>query len=272
MSTKKPTADDLSTIGQEARNKFSPALLQNKVALVTGASRGIGRAIAIGLGAIGAEVIINYHSDEKAAAQVVAAIKDLGGHALAKRFNVQSVADTRIAVEDILEQFENIDILVNNAGIGEMSSILEITEDKLDEILSINLKGALFCCQCVVPSMIQTGGGKIVNVSSLAAFIGMPLQSAYAASKAAIIGMTHSMAKELAPHSIQVNVVAPGFILTDMTAGVPDEIKDQVVAGIPAARAGDPKDVAWATLFLSSSMSNYITGETLMVDGGVATR
>jgi 3-oxoacyl-[acyl-carrier protein] reductase len=272
MLTREQTHESLIAIGEEARCYFSRDLFAGKVALVTGGSRGIGRSTAIGLGALGAKVIVNYCRGGEAAEDVVQAIESLDGTASSSCFDVGDEKMTQTSINEIISETQGVDILINNAGIGAMKPIVNMSEKDLDSILAANLNGTFFLCQSAIPEMVKRGAGKIVNISSLAAFAGMPLQSAYAASKAAILGMTRSMSKEVAAAGVQVNAVAPGVIMTDLFECVDEGVKQKVISTIPAARGGSPDEVAWVAIYLASPAADYITGYVCTVDGGIVTR
>ena len=244
-------------------------LLDNKVALVTGASRGIGRAVAIALARAGAKVVVNYAGNTAAAQETLKEIKDLGGEAIAVQADVAQADAVDILVKQTIEAFGRIDILVNNAGITRDNLLLRMKEEEWDAVMNTNLKGIFHCTKQVSRVMIKQKSGKIINMTSVVGVMGNAGQSNYAAAKAGVIGFTKSMAKELATRNITVNAVAPGFILTDMTAVLPEAVKSEMANSIPLARLGKPEDVAAAVVYLSSDSADYVTGQTLHVDGGM---
>ena len=236
-----------------------------KIAVVTGGSRGIGKEIAVKL-AEEAYVIVNYNGSEEKAAQVVREIKDKGGNAEAVKCNVASFKECEKFIGDIVERFGKIDILVNNAGINKDGLILSMSEEDFDSVINTNLKGTFNCIKFVSKSMIKNRYGKIINISSIS---GNPGQANYAASKAGIIGLTKSVAKELAKRNINVNAIAPGFIMTEMTDVLRDKVKENILSQIPLKRFGTPQDVAELAAFLASDKSSYITGQVINLDGGM---
>lgn len=244
-------------------------LLDNKVALVTGASRGIGRAAAIALAKAGAKVIVNFAGNSAAAQETVSMIKEFGGESVAVQADVAQAEAVDALVKQTIETYGRIDILVNNAGITRDNLLLRMKEEDWDAVMNTNLKGVFHCTKQVSRVMIKQKSGKIINMTSVVGVMGNAGQSNYAAAKAGVIGFTKSMAKELAPRGITVNAVAPGFITTDMTAVLPDQVKSEMANSIPLARMGAPEDVAAAVVFLASRSADYITGQTLNVDGGM---
>ena len=244
-------------------------LLANKTALVTGASRGIGRATAIELAKAGAKVAVNYAGNRAAAEEVVAQIQAAGGQAFMVQADVGDAAAVDAMVKSVVEQFGSIDILVNNAGITRDNLIMRMKEEDWDAVIHTNLKGIFNCTKVVTKLMMKQRYGRIVNMTSVVGVMGNAGQSNYAAAKAGVIGFTKSMAKDLASRNITVNAVAPGYISTDMTADLPDQAKADLQSQIPLQRLGNPADVASAVLFLVSPGADYITGQTLHVDGGM---
>ena len=244
-------------------------LFANKTALVTGASRGIGRATAIELAKAGAKVAVNYAGNRAAAEEVVAQIQAAGGQAFMVQADVGDAAAVDAMVKSVVEQFGSIDILVNNAGITRDNLIMRMKEEDWDAVIHTNLKGIFNCTKVVTKLMMKQRYGRIVNMTSVVGVMGNAGQSNYAAAKAGVIGFTKSMAKELASRNITVNAVAPGYISTDMTADLPDQAKADLQSQIPLQRLGNPADVASAVLFLVSPGADYITGQTLHVDGGM---
>ncbi|MDO3680801.1 3-oxoacyl-[acyl-carrier-protein] reductase [Paenibacillus ehimensis] len=244
-------------------------MLTGKVALVTGASRGIGRAIAIGLAEAGADVVVNYAGSEAAAAEVVQAIEALGRKSFKAKANVGSVQEVEDMFKLVLEAFGRIDILVNNAGITRDNLIMRMKEEEFDQVIETNLKGVFNCVKAATRPMMKQRFGRIVNISSVVGTTGNAGQMNYAAAKAGVIGMTKTAAKELASRGITVNCVAPGFIETDMTDKLSEDQRSQLMTQIPLARLGQPEDIAKAVVFLASDDSSYMTGQTLHVDGGM---
>lgn len=244
-------------------------MLKDKIVLVTGASRGIGRAVAMKLAANGATVIINYNGNKEKADETVAAILEAGGTAERYGCNVADFAAVEAMIKYIVEKYQRIDILVNNAGITKDGLLLKMGSEDFDRVIDINLKGAFNCLKHVTRYMLKQRAGRIINMSSVVGLMGNAGQVNYAASKAGLIGMTKSAAKELGSRGITVNAVAPGYIDTDMTAVLSDEIKEKMTALIPLGRMGDVEDIANTVLFLASDMASYITGQVLSVDGGM---
>jgi 3-oxoacyl-[acyl-carrier protein] reductase len=241
----------------------------NKVALVTGGSRGIGRAIAVELGKRGATVVLSYAGNEAAAAETVKAIVDAGGKAKAVRFDVSDTQACSQAVDEVVKEFGRLDVLVNNAGVAIDGLLMRFKDEDWDKTLDTNLKGAFALMRAVSRPMMKQKGGAIVNLSSVVGEMGNAGQSAYAASKAGLIGLTKSVARELASRNIRVNCVTPGFITTDMTAGLNAELKEKMAEAIPLSRIGNAEEVAAAVAFLASDAASYITGEVLKVNGGM---
>ncbi|SFA41921.1 3-oxoacyl-[acyl-carrier-protein] reductase [Parageobacillus thermantarcticus] len=244
-------------------------MLQGKVALVTGASRGIGRAIALELARQGAKVAVNYAGSEAKANEVVEEIKNMGGEAFAIQADVSDAKAVEQMVKAVLERFERIDILVNNAGITRDNLLMRMKEEEWDDVININLKGVFNCTKAVTRPMMKQRYGRIVNIASIVGVMGNPGQANYVAAKAGVIGLTKTAARELASRNITVNAVAPGFITTDMTERLSEEIKTEMLKQIPLARFGEPEDVAKVVSFLVSDAASYMTGQTLHVDGGM---
>ena len=243
--------------------------VDNKVALITGASRGIGRATALELAKAGAKIVINYAGNAAAAQEVLKAIQDLGGQAIAVQANIAVAAEVDELIEKTVAAFGSIDILVNNAGITRDTLLMRMKEADWDAVLDTNLKGVFLCTKAVAKLMMKQRSGKIINMTSVVGLTGNAGQANYAAAKAGVVGFTKSMAKELGSRGITVNAVAPGYIATDMTEVLPDSVKEQMTSTIPLGRPGTPNDVAKAVLFLCSDAAAYITGQTLNVDGGM---
>ncbi|MCX7781126.1 MAG: 3-oxoacyl-[acyl-carrier-protein] reductase [Negativicutes bacterium] len=244
-------------------------LLDGTVAIVTGASRGIGRAVAISLAKAGAKVVVNYAGNHAAAKEVEAEIKAVGGTVLLIQADVSSAEAVDQMVKQTIDTFGRIDILVNNAGITRDNLLMRMKEEDWDAVINTNLKGVFHCTKAVSRIMMKQKSGRIINMTSVVGVMGNAGQSNYAAAKAGVIGFTKSMAKELASRGITVNAIAPGFISTDMTAVLSDQVKNELAAQIPLGRLGNPEDIANAVLFLASSAASYITGQTLNVDGGM---
>ena len=244
--------------------------MKDKVALVTGGSRGIGRAICLELAARGAAVAVNYAGNEQAALETVEACRALGAQAQAFRADVADPAACEELLKAVKEAFGKVDILVNNAGITRDGLLMTAKAEDFDKVLDTNLKGAYFCMKAASKLMMRQRYGRIVNLSSVVGLRGNPGQTGYAASKAGILGLTKAAAKELATRGITVNAVAPGFIDTDMTAVLPENAKTAMLATIPMGRPGAPEDVARAVAFFAEESSAYVTGQVLCVDGGMA--
>lgn len=243
--------------------------LTGKSAIVTGASRGIGRAIAIALAQEGAKVAVNFAGSEEKAEETVRMIEEAGGEAFAIRASVSSQEDVKQLVDGTMERFGSVDILVNNAGITKDNLLMRMKEEEWDDVLSTNLKGVFLCTKAVARPMMKKRSGTIVNLASVVGVAGNAGQANYVAAKAGVIGLTKTAAKELAARGIRVNAVAPGFITTDMTDKLPEDVKEAMLGQIPLGKLGDPEHVARAVVFLASEDSSYITGQTLHVDGGM---
>lgn len=244
-------------------------MLEDKNVLVTGGSRGIGKAIALAAAAAGANVAIAYASAEGPALEVVAQIKLLGRNAVAIKSDVSDFAQAGAVVAQAVEALGHLDVVVNNAGVTRDKLAIALSEDDWDTVLDTNLKGAFAVSQAAAKHMAKRRYGRIINISSVSGITGNAGQANYAAAKAGLVGMTKTFAKELAGRNITVNAVAPGFIATDMTDALSDKIKESVLPYIPLKRFGQPEDIAHAVLFLASDYANYITGATLVVDGGM---
>lgn len=245
-------------------------MLEGKIALVTGASRGIGKAIAITLAKKGATVIVNYNGSEEKANQVVEEITKAGGVAALRQCNVADFAATQEMITSIIKEYGALDILVNNAGITRDNLIMKMKEEDFDEVLEINLKGAFNTIKHASRQMLKQKSGKIINISSVSGIMGNAGQANYSASKAGVIGLTKAVARELASRQINVNAVAPGFIDTDMTQAMTEQAKEEMSSQIPFGRCGQAKEVADVVAFLASEEAAYITGQVISVDGGLA--
>ncbi len=243
--------------------------LSGKTAIITGGSRGIGRAIALKLAEKGANIVVNYTSSPDKATEVVEQIKEMGREALAIKADVSKEEDVSSLVKEVSKQFSTIDILINNAGITKDTLLIRMKDDDWDRVLDVNLKGTYLCTKLVAKKMMKQRSGKIVNITSVVGIIGNAGQANYAASKAGVIGLTKSSAKELAARGVNVNAVAPGFIHSDMTDKLSDEVVENYAKNIPLGKMGDPEDVANAVAFLCSEEASYLTGQVLNVDGGM---
>lgn len=243
--------------------------LDGKIALVTGGSRGIGRGVCLRLATMGVQVIVNYVSKPAAAEETAAAIKAQGGVVGITQFDVSDGAAVQAAIKEISSTYGKIDILVNNAGITKDSLLATMKEDDWDQVLAINLKGAFNCTKAVCRPMMKNRWGRIINITSVIGYAGNPGQANYAASKAGLIGLTRSSARELASRNITVNGVAPGYIETDMTDGLPEGIKEKILQEIPLGVLGQVEDVAAAVAYLASEEARYVTGQIIHVNGGM---
>jgi len=245
------------------------ASLEGKKALVTGASRGIGRAIAIALAEAGADVAVNYSGSEAAAAETAKAIEALGRRAIILKANVGKADEFDAMVKETIDQLGAIDILVNNAGITRDNLIMRMKEEEFDQVIETNLKGVFNGIKAATRPMMKQRSGRIINISSVVGVLGNPGQANYVAAKAGVIGLTKASAKELSSRGITVNCVAPGFIQTEMTDKLPEDMRASLAGQIPLARLGDPADIANAVRFLASDAASYMTGQTIHVDGGM---
>lgn len=244
-------------------------MLEGKVALITGASRGIGREIALTFAAYGAIVVVNYNGSRKKAEEVVGEIEAAGGKACAIRCSVADYEACGAMITEIMEKYGRLDILVNNAGITKDNLVMKISEADFDAVLDTNLKGTFNCIKQVYRPFLKQKSGRIINMTSVTGLLGNAGQANYAASKAGVIGLTKSVARELASRGITVNAIAPGFIATDMTAAMSDTAKEATLKQIPLGRIGAPKDIAETAAFLASDKAAYITGQVISVDGGM---
>lgn len=245
-------------------------LLSGQVALVTGASRGIGREIALDLARDGAKVVINYNSSAEAALDVVEEIRAGGGEAEAFQADVSKLDQATALVDKTIEKYGRLDILVNNAGITRDTLLMRMSEEDWDRVIEVNLKGYFNCSKAAIRSMTRARRGRIINISSVVGVRGNAGQVNYASAKAGVIGMTKALAKEVGSRNITVNAVAPGFIDTDMTKDLPEDVKKQLLKDVPLARLGDVSDVAELTVFLAGPKAAYITGQVIAVDGGMS--
>ncbi|MBN2403961.1 MAG: 3-oxoacyl-[acyl-carrier-protein] reductase [Coriobacteriia bacterium] len=243
--------------------------LSNKIALVTGSSRGIGAQIAQRLAAEGATVAVNYAGSEAAAQEVVSSIVAAGGVAEAFKADVSDADSVSALLDAVVKRFGRLDILVNNAGITRDGLLVRMSDDDWNDVLSTNLSGAFFATRAAAKLMMKARTGCVINISSVVGVAGNAGQANYAAAKAGLIGLTKSVARELASRNVRVNAVAPGFIETDMTAGLPDAAREAALSGIAMKRMGTPADVAALVAFLASDEAAYITGQTIAVDGGM---
>lgn len=240
-----------------------------KNALVTGASRGIGRSIAIQLAEEGYNVAVNYAGNQDKAEAVVSEIKEKGVESFAIQANVANGDEVKAMIKEVVSQFGSIDVLVNNAGITRDNLLMRMKEQEWDDVIDTNLKGVFNCIQKVTPQMLRQRSGSIINLSSVVGAVGNPGQANYVATKAGVVGLTKSAARELASRGITVNAVAPGFIVSDMTDALSDDLKEQMLGQIPLARFGEDTDISNTVAFLASEKAKYITGQTIHVNGGM---
>lgn len=244
-------------------------MLEGKVALVTGGSRGIGREIALQLAKAGAKIAVNFSGSEAKANEVVDQIKANGGEAFAIQADVSNAEAVNQMIKGVISQFGALDILVNNAGITRDNLLMRMKEEEWDAVINTNLKGVFNCTKAVTRQMMKQRKGRIINIASIVGVSGNPGQANYVAAKAGVIGLTKTTAKELSSRNITVNAVAPGFITTDMTDELNEDVKTEMLKQIPLARFGSPEDIAHVVRFLASDDSSYITGQTIHVDGGM---
>ena len=243
--------------------------LEGKVALVTGASRGIGAVVACRLAQAGAKVGVNYHASLNAASQVVDSINQAGGEALLVGGDVSQQESAEAVIKQTVDHWGNIDILINNAGINKDRLLLRMSPEDFDSVIAVNLRGAFLCTRYVMPHLIRQRSGRVINMSSVVGLSGNPGQANYAAAKAGLVGLTKALAREVASRNVTVNALAPGYITTAMVEELSEETQAKILARIPMGRFGTPEDVAEAVLFLCSAGAGYITGQVLTIDGGM---
>ncbi|UYZ36230.1 3-oxoacyl-[acyl-carrier-protein] reductase [Clostridium beijerinckii] len=244
-------------------------MLKGKCAIVTGASRGIGKAIALKLASLGANIVLNYRSNEKEALEVENEIKGMGVETLCVKGDISKSEEVDNLINSAKEKFSTIDIMVNNAGITKDALIIRMKEEDFDNVIDVNLKGVFNCLKAITPIMMKQKHGKIINLSSVVGITGNAGQVNYSASKAGVIGMTKSLAREVGSRGITVNAVAPGYIETDMTEALADKYKEEMKKTIPLKRLGKASDVANVVAFLASESADYVTGQVIQVDGGM---
>lgn len=244
-------------------------LLSGKIAVVTGAGRGLGRAIALKLASEGAKLVVNYRNSEAETQKLVKEIEELGSEAIAVKADISKFNEAETIIKKAVEKYGTVDVLVNNAGITKDNLLLRMKEEDFDNVINVNLKGSFNCTKHASRVMLKKKSGKIINISSVIGLVGNAGQVNYAAAKAGIIGMTKSVAKELASRGITVNAIAPGIIKSDMTDALKEEQRQQILETVPLKRVGTPEDVSNLVLFLASELSSYITGQVINVDGGM---
>lgn len=245
-------------------------MLKGKIALVTGAAKGIGRAIALALAADGATVVVNYNGSGEKAEQTLEEVRKLGSDGMVYQCNVADTAAADVMVKDIIRIYGRLDILVNNAGITRDNLIMRMSEEDFDAVIDANLKGCFNTIKAASRQLLKQREGRIINITSVSGILGNAGQANYSASKAGIIGLTKTMAREMASRGITVNAIAPGFVETDMTQVLSDSVKEAATAQIPLGHFGKPEDIANMAAYLASEKASYITGQIISVDGGMA--
>lgn len=245
-------------------------MLKGKIALVTGAAKGIGRAIALALAADGATVVVNYNGSREKAEQTLEEVRKLGSDGMVYQCNVADTAAADVMVKDIIRTYGRLDILVNNAGITRDNLIMRMSEEDFDAVIDANLKGCFNTIKAASRQLLKQREGRIINITSVSGILGNAGQANYSASKAGIIGLTKTMAREMASRGITVNAIAPGFVETDMTQVLSDSVKEAATAQIPLGHFGKPEDIANMAAYLASEKASYITGQIISVDGGMA--
>ena len=243
--------------------------LDGRVALVTGGSRGIGRGICVALARAGAKVLINYAGNQEAAERTLELVRAQGADGEIARFDVSDAAEVAKIIPELAKRHDGLHILVNNAGISLDQLLVRIKPEQLERTMAVNVGGALWCSKAAIRLMMRQRQGRVINLSSVVAETGNKGQAVYGASKAAIIGLTKTLAREYASRGVTVNCVAPGFIETDMTAGLPEKVKEQAIIDTPLGRMGTPEDIAAAVLYLASDEAGFVTGHTIRVNGGM---
>lgn len=244
-------------------------MLKNKVAIITGGSRGIGREIALTLSKYGATVVINYNGSKDKAQEVLEEVKSIGGNGIIYQADVSNFSEVKTMFDFVVEEFKTIDILVNNAGITKDNLIIKMSENDFDQVIATNLAGTFHCLKVASRYMLKQQSGSMINIASISGINGNAGQVNYSAAKAGVIGMTKSLAKELASRGIRVNAVAPGYIRTDMTNVLKEDLKDKIKDMVPLKRLGECSDIAEMVAFLASEKASYITGQTISIDGGL---